>query len=743
MRVLMWFTIGFAVACAAGAYLSLGVWLGILAVAVATGLFFLKQKNARIAAVIMLGMAVGVLWFWGHDFLYLQSAKQYDGESLASEVTVCSNSWDTNYGVAADGEIEIEGKRFATRVYLRDTVPLSIGDRITDEFRIRLTTADSAGGATSHPGDGIFLLVYATDKAVITRADKLPLSCYSAMLRNKITELIDKSFPEDTVAFARALLLGDSSLLTYQTDTSFKLSGIRHVIAVSGLHISILFSLLCVITGRRRVLLALVGVPVLILFAAVAGFTPSVVRACIMQSLMILAMLFNKEYDPPTALAFAVLVMLGVNPLSITSVSLQLSAGCVAGILLFYQTINSFLVKKLGVEKGRTWKPRLLRWLCGSVSITLSTMITTTPLCAIYFGAISLTGVITNLLTLWIISFIFYGIILVCVAGIIYLPAAKVIAWVIGWPIRYVLWMAKLLSGFVFSAVYTCSVYIVIWLVLCYILLTVFLLSKNKRPRLLTLGVVTGLAAAISLSCLEPKLDNYRVTVLDVGQGQSVLLQWDDKNFLVDCGGDFGQMAADTVIHRLLSQGLTRLDGVILTHYDKDHVNGVEYLLSWIDTETLYLPNTEPADPNRLSLENTFADRICWVYEDTVLSADDGKITLFAGGNTENRNENCTSVLFQTDYCDILITGDLGVSGEQALLDKGALPALDLLVVGHHGSAGSTGLPLLQTTKPAVAAISVGDNINGLPSWEALYRLNMFGCRIWRTDKHGTIIFRG
>ena len=743
MRILMWFTIGFAGACAAGAYFSLGVWVGIVAIAIAGGLFFIKPRIARITAVVMLGVSVGMLWFWGHDSLYLQAAKQYDGEIMKTEVTVCSNSWDTDFGIAAEAEIQLGGKKFQTRVYLNRTEPLSPGDIIADEFRIRLTTGNSSVDTTYHQSEGIFLLLNTTENAVVTKGEELPLSCYPAILRNRITTLIDSTFPEDTVAFARALLLGDSTLLTYREDTSFKLSGIRHVIAVSGLHISILFSLLCIFTGRRRILLTLLGIPVLILFAGVAGFTPSVVRACIMQSLMILAMLFNKEYDPPTALAFAVLVMLGINPLAITSVSLQLSAGCVVGILLFYPKINGFLVKKLGVEKGRTWKPRLLRWLCGSVSITFSTMISTTPLSAMYFGTISLAGVFTNLLTLWVISFIFYGIVLSCALGVIYLPLAKAVGWVISWPIRYVLFVADLLSGSVFSAVYTCSVYVVIWLCLCYVLLTAFLFSKNKRPGLLMLSMLTGLAVAISLSWLEPKLDNYRVTVLDVGQGQSVLLQFDDKAFLVDCGGDSGQRTADAVIHQLLSQGITKLDGVILTHYDKDHVNGVEALLSWIDAETLYLPDTEPEDVNRLSFEMTFGDRIYWIREDTELSAEKGKIILFSGEQNENTNENCTSVLFQSTNCDILITGDLGTSGEQKLLEKTSLPKLDLLVVGHHGSAGSTGLPLLEMTQPENAIISVGDNSSSLPSWEALYRLNMFGSRIWRTDLNGTILFRG
>ena len=97
------------------------------------------------------------------------------------------------------------------------------------------------------------------------------------------------------------MLLGDSTALTHKENDVFKISGIRHIVAVSGLHISILFSLVYITFGKNRFLTAIIGIPALLLFAAMAGFTPSVIRACIMQILMILAMLINREYDPPSA----------------------------------------------------------------------------------------------------------------------------------------------------------------------------------------------------------------------------------------------------------------------------------------------------------------------------------------------------------------------------------------------------------------------------------------------------------
>ncbi len=739
----MWFTIGFTAACAAGVYLQVGI-LPVAFIAVAIPLFFVGSRTVKGAAMVLIGVVVGTVWLWGYDALYLDAARAYDGQTVSVTAVVADYSYDTEYGIAADADVELNGKKFRARIYLSEVEALSPGDTLSGDLRFRLTTSDSIQGSTYHQGDGIFLLAYAYKEVDIHSTTSIPVKYYPAVLRKQITDLIDRSFPGDTVAFARALLLGDSSLLSYEEDTAFKISGIRHIIAVSGLHVSILMSFVYLFAGRRRVMSALVGIPVLFLFAAVAGFTPSVVRACIMQALMLLALLFDKEYDPPTALSFAVLTMLAVNPQTITSVSFQMSAGCLIGIFLFYQKIYHYLCSKLRAEKGKTIRVRILRWICGTVSMTLSAMIATTPLSAGYFGAVSLFGILTNLLTLWVVSFIFCGIALVCILGLIWPAAAAFLAGVVSWLIRYVQLMARLLSTSAFSAVYTCSIYVVIWLIFSYVLLAAFVCMKKKRPLILTGCVLAVLVMALLLSYLEPRLDDFRVTVIDVGQGQSVLLQGEGRNYLVDCGGDNGEMTADKVASMLLSQGIDRLDGLILTHYDTDHANGVQPLLTRISADALYLPDIADDNHIREVLEEGYAKQIAWIREDTVLTGETMKLTLYPGDLNATDNESCQSILFQTKNCDILITGDLSTKGEQNLVDRVDLPELELLVAGHHGSASSTGFPLLDATLPKTVAISAGkNNYHGHPSDEVLFRLRLFGCHVRRTDLDGNLIFKG
>jgi competence protein ComEC len=511
------------------------------------------------------------------------------------------------------------------------------------------------------------------------------------------------------------------------------------------LHVSILFGLIYVLTLRKRYLTGIIGIPLLILFAAIVGFTPSITRACIMQILMLIAMMVDREYDSPTALAFAVLAMLFVNPMTAASVSFQLSVGCMVGIFLFYEPISKWLEeRKLFCKiKGKNFASRCKNWFISSVSVTISAGIITTPLVAVYFETVSLVGILTNLLTLWVVSFVFYGLLLVCGIGLISTAAASVIGWVIGWLIRYVVGVSKLLAALPLAAVYTKSLWIVLWLALTYGILTLYILSKRKRP--LLFGCITAglLCIAMLLSWAIPRLDHYRMTVVDVGQGQCILLQSDGRTYMVDCGGSSDRIAADQAAEYLLSQGIFRLDGIILTHYDLDHAGGVQNLLMRIPADVLYLPDISDAGTVKNALMGSGIP-VQWVTEDTKLSYGKTEIAIFAPESTNGGNESGLCILFQREKCDILITGDRGQVGESILLSRTNLPQLDVLVAGHHGSDDSTGEALLKQTVPNTVVISAGrNNPYGHPGTALLERLAAWGCTVCRTDIMGTIIYRG
>ena len=748
MRKLMWFSVGFLAACALGAYFLLGSLFipGVALLVVSLlSLFLCKNPICKKAAWILLGCALGFLWFCAYDSSYLSLPHSVDGETLVTSVRATDYSFDTGYGLGVDGRIQLENRNYSVRVYLNEDLEISPGSVIHGEFLLRYTPPSGQKEPTYHRGQGIFLMAYEKGNSTIVPVAERNWQYTPVYLRYEILTFIDQVFSKDTAPFAKALLIGDTSDLDYPTQTHLMISGIRHVAAVSGLHVSILFSMIYLMSGKKRFLTAILGLPCLFLFAAVAGFTPSIMRACMMQGLMMLAMVFNREYDPPTALAFAVVTMLFVNPHCVTSVGFQLSVTSVAGIFLFASRIHNRIlcIGSFSKVKPKSWKGRILWGISTSVSVSVSAAVFTAPLTALYFGCVSLISILTNLLCLWAVTLLFCGLVAACIIGAVFLPVAKILCWVLEWIIRYILGVSSVLAKLPLAAVFTDSMYIVIWLIFCYILLSAFLIMGNKRPAVLLCCAALGLSAALLASWAEPLMDNYRITALDVGQGQCVILQSGRKTYMVDCGGDREEDAADKAVAYLHSRGIFHLDGLILSHYDLDHVGGVPYFLNRISTEVLFLPG-QPDHEIVSDIEAVHMGKTIIVQKDMSVSWDGGGIQIYADPGPDIKNESSLCVLFQTEKCDILITSDRSIAGEIKLLRSRALPDVEILVAGHHGAKDATGDLLLSVTKPEVVLISVSETNNfGHPSEEVLRRLKQHGCTIRRTDLEGTIIIRG
>jgi competence protein ComEC len=743
---MMWLSIGFGLSCGLCAGFLNQKWLIPASLAALCACVIMAavggtRKLPRKIAWTLLGCGLGFGWILLFHSIYLRSAVSVNDQSLDVVITATDYSWETNWGIAGDGTLDLDGKTYRVRYYVNDDKTVVPGDQLAGSFRFRFTAPDGAGESTHHKGEGIFLLAYQKGNVEISAASVRNLRIFAAELSRSIREILKASFPADAYPFAKALLLGDTTDLDYETDAVLKTSGIRHVVAVSGLHVSILYALLRALTLKRRYLTALLGVPVLILFAATAGFSPSVTRACIMVGLMMIAAVVNKEYDGPTELSFAALAMLLMNPLVITSVCFQLSVASVAGIFLFQPRLRAWMRDSFEKRNGNRFVAAGIRWLLDSVAVTLSATSLTTPLCAWYFGMVSLVGILTNLLTLWAVSLIFCGIMGVCILYLLTPEGAAFLAQGISWLIRYVLHAAKLLSKFPLAAVYADSVYIVLWLIFLYVLLGIFLVMHRKKPAVLVCCALLGLCVALHCSWAEPATDECRVTVLDVGQGQCILIQNEGKTFLVDCGGDYSETAADIAASKLLSQGISHLDGVIVTHYDADHAGGIPLLLTRIRADLVFLPET-PVDGASAAIAAATSGQVIRVWDDQTVAFGNTEISIFGPVYSGSSNENSLAILFETENCAILITGDRSAFGERMLMRNRNLPDVDLLIAGHHGSRYSTSDELLTAVRPETVIISVGENTYGHPSQEVLDRLAEFGCAVYRTDRDGTIIYR-
>lgn len=747
MRGLVWFVLGFGACCALGAYAGAGVWIPVLAGLLLlsfAGCVLLRRRNVcfRCGALALAGGVIGLGCFLAYHWRVLVPVAELSGTKTEITVHLTDDPAPTAYGQSVLGTIRVQGQNVRLRLYWSGDAPeLSAGDDVQLTARLR----QSGEGAGRYDRSNGILLTGSVQGEVrrIPSEGKSRLWDVPGRLRRFLRTQLRTVFPEDTAGFAVALLIGDRSGLSYSETNRLSLSGIAHVIAVSGMHVSILFGMLWGVAGKRRIPGTLLAAPALLLFAAAAGFSPSVTRAVVMQLLMLLSVLVKREYDPPTALAAACLVILACNPLAAASVSFQLSVGSIAGIFLWSRRLSKGLAARMGAGKGRGFRNWLCRRLAGSLSVTLGAQMLTAPVTAWYFGGVSLISVLTNLLTLWAVTAAFCGTVLSCMLGAFWAPLGRAAAWMTAWLIRYVREVSALCAAFPLGTVYTDGPYLPLCLLTAYGFVLWALISRGRRVRLLAGCGVLFLLAGMALSWLESLTDRCRVTVLDVGQGQCILLQSRGRTFVVDCGGSNPDRAGENAARRLLSMGITRIDGLILTHYDADHAGGCAQLLSRIRADCLYLPEAAGEESVPGELQRQAKDTaVIWVRENVRVMFPDGELRLCAPSPDSVGNAHCLAVLFRAGGYDTLITGDLDQAGERRLVALNALPEVDLLIVGHHGSDSSTSQALLQAGRPALAVISVGENRYGLPSQAVLDRLEAAGCKIFRTDWDGTVMVR-
>ena len=754
MRKLASFALPFAGAVFLAVYLLPGeLWLpaGLLcALGTAACLFFHGDGRLR-AALLTLGLAAGFLWSAGYEVLFLAPAYDLAGQETA--VTAVADAWprETAYGFSVTVRVRQEGRPEVKAIlYLdEDASHIRPGDELTFTAEFRL--ADTLGGEESdyYFSRGIYLAAYGDGMPEVDRPERMPLRYLPALLARRLGEVLSALYPPEEAGVMAALITGDRTGLSASFYAALKRVGLAHVVAVSGMHLVFLVQLVQTLTrqkNHRR--LALITIPVLLLFMAVTGFPASVVRAGVMEILLLLAPALGRERDGLTSLSLALLVLLAANPYSAADVGLQLSFASVAGILLLSTRMADWADRRWRLAEKRKGAKELARragrFVTGSLATTLGAMAFTTPLTAWYFGTISLLSPLANLLSLWAVSLAFALGLLSAVLGLVWLPLGELLAFFGALPVRYLLALAPFLGRFPFAAVPMRTPYLWLWLLLVYAVALGYLLwpGQRKRPVLPLSACALALAAALVCNAMTYTGGDLTVSVLDVGQGLCVVLRSQGQTVVVDCGGSGADNAGDVAADHLQSLGEGRVDLLVLTHYHADHTNGVAELMERLDVAALAAPDVEADDPLRdeiLALAAAEGAEVFLLEEDANVDFGLAGLHLYAPLGRGDTNEEGLSVLASCGAYEALITGDMGEDVERRLVKYGDLPDIELLVVGHHGSRYSTGEALLLASTPEYAVISVGHNSYGHPAQETLERLAAAGCDIYRTDGMGTV----
>ena len=570
---------------------------------------------------------------------------------------------------------------------------------------------------------------------------------YMYRVRDYLSLLADACFNQEDASVIKAMLLGEKGTLDADIKDLYRRNGIIHILAISGLHLSVI-GMGCHKLLKRMRLPKLVNITLTIglmyCYGIMTGMGISMLRAYIMFGIHLGAELIGRTYDLLTAVTVAALVALVQQPLYIQHSGFLFSFGAICGIGIFLPA----------VERNLFGHSRLEKVFLSGAAISISTL----PVYLCFYYEFPPYSMFLNLIVIPCMTLVLIGGLATLIAAACFLPFGAVAAY----PVHILLAFYEKCCNFCLRLpdhkwILGCPEP---WQIVLFLGILIGLAACNDRLSKFHFwqGV---LCALLILTIRLPQ--GLQITMVDVGQGDCIYLAEDSGIHLLIDGGssDKNDVAEYQMMPYLKHEGVSHLDAVVVTHPDSDHISGILELLrqtgtSGITVGALYLPdvgdlgrNEEYHELERLAQEAGVPVRYLSVGD--TLQRGEVMLTCLHPEKGWNETEpNAYSTVLYLEYRNFtaLFTGDLEGEGEKLVRERLAESPLaetgiTLLKAAHHGSKNSTGETFLQTVNPRIALISAGrNNRYGHPHEELLKRLEDSGCYIYGTQESGAVTVR-
>ncbi len=638
----------------------------------------------------------------------------------------------------------------------RPRLDLVAGDRIRASARLGSGASFRNFGAFSYErhlqGLGVHRRASTKSSLLVARAHPEPAGSVRARIsrvRLRIQAEIERRFPapdgmdiSPAGAVLEALLLGEDGRMDEATVDNLQKTGLYHLFAISGGHIAILnvllFSLFRLVRLSRRTSSLALGV-FLVFYTVLVEGSPSVMRATLMTWAVIAGRLLWKDVHILNMIAASAFVLLLANPSSLFDAGFRLTYAATLSIVLLTPPLLRVL-------------PRLPLKTTELAVLSLTAALGATPIIAASFNRVSLSGLVLNLAAVPLVG-------LIMGLGYAWLPFAALVpaaaaapAAALGLLVEVFFRVSRSLDALPFLSfrVPTPAPAVLAGYYLFLGLTLVRPRFRAQRPA--AIGSFLLFLALLVTSPFRAPCPELRVTLIDVGQGESVLIEFPGRrSMLIDGGGltgsafDVGERVVSPVLWR---KGLKRVDTLVLTHAHPDHLSGLVAVARNFRVGELW---EGPAPP----LEGLYAELRRSLGPGTVRRRvgrgsrfAEGPVVIEvlhpplgpAPGPLPAGNEDSLVIRMTYGRVTFLFTGDTGAPTERALMVSGAALGATVLKAGHHGSAASTSPGFLAAVRPLVVLVSAGEgNTYGFPSPEVLARCREAGAEVLRTDLDGAV----
>ena len=569
--------------------------------------------------------------------------------------------------------------------------------------------------------------------------------------KNRLMDIYDASLPPAESGIIKAMLLGDRTSIDERLAELYRVGGIYHILAISGLHITAIAFLLDFLLKKQlgTVKSGITTLIILCLYAVFTGLAISTMRAVIMFGAHVLGKILWRKNDLLSSTALAACILLMMNPYFLWDGGFQLSFSSVFGIGFGANTIKQTILS-IPKESKVSKFIKKTRFFSDGLPASLAITLFNTPVVASVFYQVPTYGIIANLIIVPTVVFVLIGGIIVGAAGFISLHLSTFLGGALFFIFQFYEFICLTIERLPMSMSLTGQMplhYLLIWYVMAISILKLLKSRSETRAKRrfylqCAMGTLLALVVLFGIDTINNSRLNY-VTVIDVGQGDSILLRNNGRAFLVDGGNPWN---TNEITSHLRSRRISRLDGVFVSHPHNDHIGGVISLIGRVNIGAIYIsPNVGAMVYLEYELRHRARE-----YSIPIIPLTTGDRISFPGGEiiclhptpnfSREPNANSLVLMYETFGTRFLLTGDIGANEEAYILRGGADIRSNALDLAHHGSRHSNSEQFLRHVAPEIAFVGTGiRNRYGHPSERVVQLLYEMGVPLFNTAETGQI----